>query len=90
MILKSILNKLFEELDRFQIKYAVLRNYETLPEKTGRDLDLFVRKKDIPAVNSIVEDIVKEFSLVLFHSSRFSYLKNYFILYKDEGIQEER
>lgn len=41
---------LFKQLNKENIKYAVLRNYKTLPESLGgSDIDLWVCRKDVKA-----------------------------------------
>ncbi len=36
------------------IAYCVLRNYDHLPDPVGHDLDIAVRKEDLPAVESLI------------------------------------
>lgn len=86
-MLKLILNNLFQELDFLNVEYCILRNYDELPDKMGRDLDFFVKRQDLPLIDTLIKNIVEEFSLILFHTTRFSYLKNYFLLCRNESIQ---
>ena len=52
---------LFKQLNKENIKYAVLRNYKTLPESLGgSDIDLWVCRKDVKAFFRIIENVAKE------------------------------
>lgn len=52
---------LFKQLNKENIKYAVLRNYKTLPESLGgSDIDLWVCRKDVKAFFKIIENVAKE------------------------------
>lgn len=52
---------LFKQLNKENIKYAVLRNYKTLPESLGgSDIDLWVCREDVKAFFRIVEEVAKE------------------------------
>ncbi len=42
----EFLTKLFYDLNRENIIYCVLRNYENLPETTGHDVDIWVKPED--------------------------------------------
>ena len=52
---------LFKQLNKENIKYAVLRNYKTLPEGLGgSDIDLWVCRKDVKNFFRIIENVAKE------------------------------
>lgn len=52
---------LFKQLNKENIKYAVLRNYKTLPESLGgSDIDLWVCRKDVKDFFRIIENVAKE------------------------------
>jgi len=60
-----ILSDLFERLHRNGIIYAVLRNYDTLPDSLGgSDLDLLVSSNKLDKVYEMVKDIAR------FHGGR--------------------
>lgn len=44
--LEVLLTKFFAELEKKNIKYCLLRNYELLPQDVGNDLDLLIQGKD--------------------------------------------
>lgn len=55
------LHKLFNSLNSNQINYAVLRNYQQLPESTGgSDLDIWVKKTKYKQFLNIVCDTTQE------------------------------
>ena len=55
MNLSSLFNILNENCD-----YAVLRNYEELPQKSGRDIDLIIDRKDFFSIRERVVDFFIE------------------------------
>ena len=58
--------ELFNELNRQEIEYAVLRNYQQLPDSCGgSDLDIWVAEKDYNRFMSIIEVLAKECAGVL-------------------------
>ena len=50
---------LFDALNRAELPYAVLRNFEAFPY-FGHDVDLAVRDTDLPALRTIFESIAQE------------------------------
>ena len=80
--------ELFKSLNDRNIKYCVLRNYESLPNNTGgSDLDLWVSSQDIKKVSEILREtsIVTNCKIVSFipskHSPKFCFQNS------KEGIQ---
>jgi hypothetical protein len=53
---------LFDSLNKEGISYAVLRNYESLPEKPseGGDIDILIDKEDEDRCFSILKKAVKK------------------------------
>ncbi|SER59845.1 hypothetical protein [Salisediminibacterium halotolerans] len=43
----SLLNQIFEIINEGEINYAIIRNYEELPYKTGKDIDVLVARGQI-------------------------------------------
>lgn len=55
---KRVLNDLFDGLFARNVRFAVLRNHETLPESVGaRDIDLVVEPADLAAAVGVVKAI---------------------------------
>lgn len=55
---ETLLNDLFDQLNKSGVCYAVLRNYETLPESLGgSDLDLLVSSDKLDVVYEIVKKV---------------------------------
>lgn len=51
----------FEQLSIYQIKYCVLRNYESLPESLGgSDLDILISKEDVLAFYEVLDFVLSE------------------------------
>lgn len=56
----ALLTKIFDILNK-ESKYAVLRNYEGLPEKnTSRDIDIAIEKKDFLKTRSRLAKLIEE------------------------------
>ena len=54
----NFVGKFFSEMNSNGIRYAVLRNYESLPESCGgSDLDIFVSSKDITKLGEILSKV---------------------------------
>jgi len=57
----KVVKELFDNLNKNNIKWMVLRNYEGLPEKNrSKDIDLVMKKKDFKEVESILIEILKQ------------------------------
>ncbi len=68
------LSRFFHELNSNEIKYCVLRNYETLPDSVpGSDVDLLVSREDRPVLIDAIEKIAAQLGWAV--DSR--YKKNY-------------
>ena len=50
------LSKVFQLLNE-SASYAVLRNYESLPQKSGRDVDLIINRKDFKEIRARIVEI---------------------------------
>ncbi len=54
----SFVINLFSLLNKEKIEYCVLRNYQSLPQHTGKsDIDLWVSSKDSPRFYAILEKV---------------------------------
>jgi thymidylate kinase len=57
----KFLNTFFQYLNNFNLKYSVLRNYESLPESlNGSDLDILIDKNDVKEFYKLLDVILKE------------------------------
>ncbi len=83
---KDFLQNLFCALNINNIRYAVMRNYSTLPESTGgSDLDILVAKADTQrALTLLRETIKKSGGVSLGCAESFGFYKTY-VLGKSEG-----
>lgn len=82
--MKGVIEKLFEQLKENRISYAVLRNYETLPEKPlpGSDVDILIDKKRKKDYELIFAKVAKENNVfVLSKKIHFNCL-SYFVYQK--------
>lgn len=68
----KFLKRLFAEFSNQSIGYAILRNYESLPEPDGGDVDILIDDKSWRQAIEIARQIGKSLSLVLVVSRYFS------------------
>ena len=61
----ALLTRIFLELESRDVSYCLLRNFEELPEKAYGDVDILVRKVDLPTVEKILTQSLAD-SLFLF------------------------
>ncbi len=75
------LRMLFEEFDRHDIAYAVMRNHEPLPNSVGTsDLDLLVGRQCEHAVRKVIDQAIKEVGAVpVGHASTAGFFKVYIL-----------
>ena len=60
------LRALFSGFNNKKIRYAVLRNYEKLPDRAGsRDIDLLVHPKDMVKAKSVICTLVRDMDLLI-------------------------
>lgn len=79
-ILKNFFVELFFILQNERVKYCILRNYETLPENIGNDIDLLLDKKCLDKFKTILFDVARKHKYTLFKSiSRFGYNSYWFL-----------
>ncbi len=83
---KGVVSLLFEFLEKKKIPYAVLRNYQTLPEKSlpGSDIDILIdekRKKDYELILAKAVKNTQNKTFILSKTHRFNCL-SYFIYQK--------
>ena len=84
----NFVNNLFAELNKCNICYSVLRNYESLPHNCGNsDLDLYVYSKDIFEFNKILSKVSNLAGTTLVSFTRSKYSPKLCYLNIKEGIQ---
>lgn len=60
----EVLRAFFDQLKYFRVRYAVLRNYELLPESVGaRDIDIIVHPDDLNVACDLIKTIAKNLNL---------------------------
>jgi hypothetical protein len=86
----EVVEEFFSALNKQNISYVVLRNYENLPYDVGNDLDILIDKSEIKQVNEILLDIFQKFNLFIKKNHiRFSYQGIYIesLLFKEFNLQ---
>lgn len=69
----SILSEIFS-LFNAEVKYAVLRNYENLPEKSGRDIDLIIAQSDFNKIKPEFIQIIEQFGYKILISDKRQFM----------------
>lgn len=81
---EKIINTLFLYLDKENISYCVLRNYELLPkENIGNDIDIQIDGKAITKFQSILSKLCDELNIKIIKKSKRYVLYNYVLIYED-------
>ncbi|GAA4652450.1 hypothetical protein GCM10023116_47340 [Kistimonas scapharcae] len=78
--MKFFIAELFKSLEESNVRYAVLRNYESLPEKPADsdyfDLDLIVSSKDYERYRSVVHNVAAKHEASIIKEFSRSYVKH--------------
>jgi len=74
--------KLFARLNKEMITYCVLRNYKTLPEAIGNDIDIWVKDGHRKRLYEIVKDLAKILDYTLEYTPRLTLIGegDYFLI----------
>lgn len=84
----NFVGKFFSEMNSNGIQYAVLRNYECLPESCGgSDLDIFVSSKDITKLGEILLKVSNSLDASLVSYTASNACPKLCYLNTEEGIQ---
>lgn len=84
----NFVGKFFSEMNSNGIRYAVLRNYEYLPESCGgSDLDIFVSSKDIAKLGEILSKVSNSLNASLVSHTASNACPKHCYLNTEEGIQ---
>lgn len=81
---KGVIQSLFELLDQEEISYAVLRNYETLPERPlpGSDIDILIDEKNQKAYEGILAKVMENERVFIISKKHHFNCLSYFIYQK--------
>lgn len=84
----NFVGKFFSEMNSNGIRYAVLRNYESLPESCGgSDLDIFVSSNDITKLGEIILKVSNSLNASLVSYTASNKCPKLCYLNTEEGIQ---
>jgi thymidylate kinase len=87
--ISDFLSQLFARLNREGITYCVLRNYESLPEKVGNDIDIWVKDGEQKNFQEILFESAKKLRwTIVEYSPRLSYQGegDYFLVKDSQGL----
>lgn len=82
------LSNLFARLNEEKITYCVLRNYETLPERVGNDVDIWVKESDCEGFYEIVKNLSVALDYTLDYTPRLTLLGegDYFLIKNNKAL----
>ena len=84
----DLITTFFNELDVQEISYAVLRNYEGLPEiNTSKDIDILFNPSEIDNTQSILMDCASNLGYLLIWSNPLDYLKGFVFAKVGNSVQ---
>lgn len=80
------LSKLFDDLNKYKVKYAVLRNYEALPQKWSNDIDLIIEdeKKIISILTKLLNKIKYDKKIMI---KKFFSLTSIILFFEDRNLR---
>ena len=81
---KTFLLDLTSRLDKIGLRHVILRNYETLPDSIGNDLDIHVGRDKIPQSLSELDKCVKYHGGRLIHIHRRGYVAACWVDFQDQ------
>jgi len=70
--MKIFLSELFKELNKKEVKYCVLRNYEKLPDWVDNDVDIWIQDEYKKIFFNIVKDLSGVFNYILYYTINYS------------------
>jgi hypothetical protein len=82
---ENFISAFFEKLNKKEVTYCVLRNYQNLPKNKSRDIDMYVKNSDKMLMEKIIIKTAKEFSWKIIHHPNFVRERGEggFIVYKE-------
>jgi energy-coupling factor transporter ATP-binding protein EcfA2 len=84
----DLVTAFFKELDYQDISYAVLRNYEGLPEKnTSKDIDILFNPSETDNTQSILMECASNLGYLLIWSNPLDYLKGFVFAKVGDSVQ---
>ena len=79
--MSEIVSLLFEQFHVHNIRYAVLRNYEGLPEDTGgHDIDLVIDRSSRAEVHTILAGLQKNYDIEWIRVGERQYIVSYYLV----------
>lgn len=78
VIVKYILDYLEHNLD-----YLIMRNYESLPEDEGHDIDILIRSEDMHLAQKLIEELKSQFNVEIYLRDEYFGLCSYCALIHD-------
>ncbi len=81
-MINRFVSQLFSNINKKKIRYAILRNYESMPNKPKNrnyfDLDIIVSKKDLKKFQDLlIKNVLKDTKLIMIKSFKRSYVHHY-------------
>ncbi len=74
----DLLKDLFLEFNKHNVRYAVLRNYEGLPDSnSSKDVDILISQNDVKFVTKLIFKVSKENNYQIIWKSKLDYLKGF-------------
>ena len=88
LIASDLIKQFFKNLHSENLRYAVLRNYELLPEANdSKDVDIVVAPEDIRKVVTVLKEIAQEQGYQLIWKNELDYLEGFvFVKIDDDDI----
>ena len=91
-MIANLISKLFNSLNEEKINYAILRNYDSMPNKPKDteyfDLDMLVVNKDLKKFNEIINQVIKNEEASLIKTFERSYVHTFRIVKSNNKIFE--
>lgn len=85
--MEEYLKELFEELNKSDIRYAVLRGYETLPSEVNHDIDLGVHPDDSMKMSEIIQDVSHKYKYETVYTSQRQGIEQLYLFGNTECIK---
>ena len=83
-MIEQILNWLFSEYKQKNIKFCILRNYQSLPEKNdGHDIDIIIDQSRISDNEKILKCMCEEFGFQCIRVIKRQFVHNWFFYHKE-------
>jgi hypothetical protein len=74
---------LFDQYEKLNISYCILRNYKSLPVIDGHDIDLIIRSEDWKKNKELIKTMMQKFNLKLVKKIMMPYARRFYFLNND-------